>query len=123
MVACQSGDLELIEYLLDNNANVNATTIKNETPLMMATKNAIRNEKLKESEEIRPQENPKDLQIDINSLQEACLNDLNIIKLLLKKGANINAKNSSGRSVIDFINSYPEASCPLLTLFFQISDN
>ena len=103
--ACRSSDVKIIKFLIQRNAMVNSTTETslNSTPLMVACCKS----RIEEIKFLLKDGKANVNQIDING--EHCLfyavrcnqNCINILELLLAKGAEINKKNNAGKTVLE----------------------
>jgi ankyrin repeat protein len=103
--ACRSSDIKIIKFLIQRNATVNSTTETslNSTPLMVACCKS----RVEEIKFLLKEGKANVNQVDMNG--EHCLfyavrcnqNCINILELLIAKGAEVNKKNSAGKTVLE----------------------
>jgi UPF0716 family protein affecting phage T7 exclusion len=115
MVAAESGNVKIVQLLLDNGADVNVVTSTGWTALVGAI------------EEDHPETaillinrgadvNAVDLQADTPLILSAAMSENEVVKLLLERGADINAKNEDGGSPLMYAaaNNHPDVVRTLL---------
>ncbi len=90
--AAESGQTDIVEFLIAKGADVDAKNIKGETPLQFAADNGH-----KEVVELLI-ENGADFSLHL----AARFGDLAIVKILIEKGADINAKDTSGQTPLHY---------------------
>jgi len=102
--ACTRGHFDTVKLLLENGANLEATNFDGETPIVLAIQH--RYAKLTEflidqGADIETTDNSEN-----NLLHKAAMVDhphmAPVIKVLISKGVNLNAKNQSGKRPIDY---------------------
>jgi len=89
--AAQAGQMDIVEYLITNGADVNAENIKGEAPLQFAADNGH-----KEIVELLIANGA-----EISSIHTAVrIGDLTKVKAFLEKGADVNSKDASGQTAL-----------------------
>lgn len=106
--AARSGRLEVVQFLVENGSNIEATTFLGTTPLTLACDSDFSDELVKVISyllEKGANVNHKESADQSSALHFAAQrkNSLKIVELLLKHGANINVVNSEGNTPLDCV--------------------
>ena len=108
--ACKQGNIEIVELLVENGADISATNNSNETPLF----EACRQGNIEIVELLV--KNGADISVINNNnetpLFEACRQqNTEVIDLLVKNGADVTISNNEGKQIFDYVDMSIDGSC------------
>jgi ankyrin repeat protein len=107
--AVHKNSIDIADLLLQNGADVNIRDETNQTPIMVAHSKELVELLLSHNADVNLQDRNGDSALRIyRAFPEP--EKLNIIKLLLKAGADINHSNLRGETILDFAIDYNESS-------------